>query len=414
MAETRRLIVLGSTGSIGTNTLATVEHLNRLARGRGEPEAFAVAGLAAGNNAGTLAEQAAAWGCRELALADEAKAAALRASLPAGTRLETGPDAALALVERVARPGDLVMAAMVGASGVPAVLAAIRRGCDIALANKETLVAAGSIVMEAVRAAGVRLLPVDSEHNAIHQCLRAGRTPEEIRRLVLTASGGPFRTWEPARIANATVADALRHPTWSMGRKVTVDSASMMNKALELVEAHWLFGLAADRLEAIVHPSSVVHSFVEFVDGSVLAQLSPPDMRTPIQYALTHPDRVDGDSPRLDWSRLRSLEFEPVDSARFPAIGLAKRAIEAGGTAGAVLNAANEVAVEAFLAGRIPFPRICETVAAALEAISPAAVRDLADVDAADRSARAFARERLAAPTIASPCPPSSPARTSC
>jgi 1-deoxy-D-xylulose-5-phosphate reductoisomerase len=396
MPETRRLIVLGSTGSIGTNTLATVEHLNRLARGRGEPDAFAVAGLAAGNNAGTLASQAIAFGCHDVALADAAKADGLRGSLPAGTRLELGSDAALALVDRIARKGDLVMAAMVGASGIPAVLAAIRRGCDIALANKETLVAAGSIVMDAVRAAGVRLLPVDSEHNAIFQCLRSGRSADEVRRLVLTASGGPFRTWDADRIANATVADALRHPTWTMGRKVTVDSASMMNKALELIEARWLFGMEPDRLEAIIHPSSVVHSFVEFVDGSVLAQLSPPDMRTPIQYALTYPDRVEGCSPRLDWSRLRSLEFEPVDPARFPAIGLAKRAISAGGTAGTVLNAANEIAVEAFLDGRIPFPRIAGVVAEALEAISPTAVRDLADVETADRTARTFARERLA------------------
>jgi 1-deoxy-D-xylulose-5-phosphate reductoisomerase len=373
MADPRRIIVLGSTGSIGTATLEVVAHLNAL----GGP-AFRVVGLAAGGNAALLAEQAAAFGVQDVAVANGDAAA----KLPAGLRVSRGPDAALELVERIAQPGDMVMAA-------------IERGCDIALANKETLVAGGAVVREAIARRKVELLPVDSEHSAVFQCLRSG-TVREVERLVLTASGGPFRTWSAERTANATVAEALRHPTWQMGRKVTIDSASLMNKGLEVIEAHWLFDLPSARIDAIVHPQSIVHSFVEFRDGSTIAQLSPPSMKLPIQYALTWPERIAGCCPTIAWEAMRSLEFEPVDHARFPAIGLAKRVIDSGGSAGAVFNAANEVAVEAFVEGALRFGDIPAIVTEALDGLPARPVSSLAEVVAADREAREFARERVA------------------
>ncbi len=384
MPATRRIIVLGSTGSIGTATLEVVEHLAASAG-----PCFQVAGLAAGGNAALVAEQAARFGVRHVALADGA------AALPAGIERFAGPDAALQLINRIAQPGDLVMGAMVGAAGLAPTLAAIERGCHIALANKETLVAAGTLVREAVARRGVQLLPVDSEHSALFQCLRSG-APREVRRVVLTASGGPFRSWSAERTANATLAEALKHPTWQMGRKVTIDSASLMNKALEVIEAHWLFDLPASKIDAVVHPQSVVHSFVEFVDASVMAQLSPPSMKLPIQYALTYPQRTEGCSPPMDWAALRNLEFEPVDHARFPAIRLAWRVIDAGGTAGAVFNAANEAAVEAFVAGGIRFGEIPVLVAQALDALPAQPVRTLACVLEADAQARRLVRERVA------------------
>ncbi len=389
----RRLIVLGSTGSIGTNTLDVVRHLQRLARDGGQSSPFEVVGIAGHSNATLLSEQAREFGVRHIAIADADAAIAA----PSGVTLHRGPDAALAMVSACVRRGDIVMGAMVGAAGIPATLAAIERGATIALANKETLVAAGAIVMEAARRHGVELLPVDSEHNAIAQCLRSGRTLDEVRRLVITASGGPFRTWSAERVRSATVADALNHPTWSMGPKVTIDSASMMNKALEVIEAHWLFGLPSSRIAAIVHPQSIVHSMVEFIDGSVIAQLSPPDMRTPIQYALTWPDRVEGCSRRTDWRTLARLDFEEVDHARFPAIRLAWRAIDEGESAGAILNAANEVAVAAFLRGGLAFPQITDIVAEALDALPRRPIRTLGDVLVADGEARAWTEDRVAA-----------------
>jgi 1-deoxy-D-xylulose-5-phosphate reductoisomerase len=385
MSSPARLIVLGSTGSIGTATLDVVEHLTA-SGGR----SYRVVGLAAGANGALLAEQAARFGVRHVALADPAGARAL----PRGLEVHTGPDAALRLVEQVAREGDMVMASIVGVAGLAPTLAAIERGCHIALANKETLVAAGELVMPAVARRGVRLLPVDSEHSAILQCLRAGG-PREIRRVVLTASGGPFRAWPAERMAKATLAEALRHPTWTMGRKVTIDSASLMNKGLEVIEAHWLFGLPAERIEAVIHPQSIVHGLVEFADGSVIAQLSPPSMRLPIQYALSLGAREEGCSPALDWARLGGLEFEPVDHGRFPAIGLARRVIRAGGTSGALFNAANEAAVEAFIAGRATFGAIPGLVEAALDAVPAEPVRDLASIERADSAARAVVAERL-------------------
>ena len=385
----RRLIVLGSTGSIGVSALEVVEHL--AGTGSNGPR-FEVVGLAAGRRVDELRDQCDRFGVRDAAIGLDSVETSEGSSL----RLRCGVESAVELVRDVAAPGDLVIAAMVGAAGIPAVLEAIERGCDIALANKETLVAAGAIVTAAAARKGVEIIPIDSEHAAVHQCVRSGRGPEEISRIVLTASGGPFRTWDADRIERATVKEALDHPPWKRGPKVTIDSASMMNKGLELIEAHWLFGVGADRLDAIVHPQSIVHSFVEFLDGSSVAQLSPPDMRMPIQYAMCHPERVAGCAPSLDYTTLRDLVFEPLDHRRFPAPGLALEAIRAGGTAGAVLNAANEAAVEAFLEERIAFGRIPELVKAALDTIEIVEAVDLDVVLDADRRARDLVGERSA------------------
>ncbi|MAC19358.1 MAG: 1-deoxy-D-xylulose-5-phosphate reductoisomerase [Phycisphaerae bacterium] len=394
-SSARRLIVLGSTGSIGVGVLDVVAHLD----GAEEPgPRFQVVGLAAGTRGVELERQAARFNVDAVALADPGAAGAINSD----RRLHVGPNAALEIVQETARPGDLVIAAMVGAAGIPAVLAAIEIGCDIALANKETLVAAGSVVTTAAARRGVSILPIDSEHAAVHQCLRSGRTPSEISKIVLTASGGPFRTWPIERIRNATVTEALAHPTWTMGRKVTIDSASMMNKGLELIEAHWLFEVDADRLDAIVHPQSIVHSFVEFTDGSSIGQLSPPDMRMPIQYAMCHPTRVAGCAPHLDFASLRELAFEPIDHDRFPAVGLALAAIRAGGTSGAILNAANETAVEAFLNDEIPFGRISSLVESALAEIDPVTADSLEIVLDADQRARALVHEKVRSPVAGS------------
>ncbi|MDI9403731.1 MAG: 1-deoxy-D-xylulose-5-phosphate reductoisomerase [Limnohabitans sp.] len=380
----RRLFLLGATGSIGTSALDVVRDFVR----RGERR-FEVAGIASLRNGTALAAIAQEFRVQAVAVAQPEATV----ELPQSVALYRGPNAACELLQRHARPGDLVLAAVVGAAGIEPVLTAISCGCDIALANKEALVAAGAIVMPAARAAGVRMLPVDSEHNALFQCLKASTSLREVRKVVLTASGGPFRSKTRDEMARATVEHALAHPTWQMGPKVTIDSASLMNKALELIEAHWLFGLESARLEAIVHPQSIVHGFVEYLDGSVLAQLSPPDMRTPIQQALCDPERFDGPSRKLDFHALRTLDFAPVDHDRFPAIALARRVIDAGGTAGAVFNAANEIAVEAFLERRIGFLEIAEVVRETLDAATVTPVQSLADVRAADQSARHCARE---------------------
>ncbi len=381
-APRRRIFLLGSTGSIGTSALDVVRDFAR----RGDAR-FEIVGLAAARNGASLSAQVREFGVGAVALADTE----LALDLPAGTRVFRGPDAACELLTALARRGDMVLAAMVGAAGIKPVLTAIELGCDIALANKEALVAAGAVVMPAAERTGVRVIPVDSEHNALFQCLKASTSMREVRRVVLTASGGPFRQKSRDEIARATVEDALAHPTWRMGPKVTIDSASLMNKALELVEAHWLFGLGADRIDAVIHPQSIVHGFVEYLDGSVLAQLSPPDMRTPIQQAICDPERFDGPSRKLDFAALRQLDFQPIDHARFPAIGLAHRVIAAGGTAGASLNAANEVAVQAFLDRRIGFLEIAEVVREALDAAKTRPVHSLDDVFEADREARSRA-----------------------
>lgn len=406
----RRLLLLGSTGSIGRQTVEVVRHLNGLSAGARAGVRYEIAGLAAGRNAAGLFEQARELGVRDVALCECENGGAGGADTPPGLDVRRGADACERLVREV--EADVVLAAVVGFAGLPATLAAVELGRDVALANKETLVAAGSLVVNAARTSGARLLPVDSEHSAIWQCLSGCAPPcvvgPEVRRIVLTASGGPFRGRSAREVYDATPEQALAHPTWSMGAKVTVDSASLMNKALELIEAHWLFGVGSDRLDAVVHPQSIVHSFVEFADGSVLAQLGAPDMRTPIQCALTHPSRAPGCSNALDWSSLRKLEFEPVDHERFPALRLAHEVIESGGgggsgrtsgggatTAGAVFNGANEAAVEAFLAGAIPFGRITELARDALRGVGISALRSLADAAEADREARLFVRAAI-------------------
>ncbi len=383
-----RVIVLGSTGSIGRSTLEVIAHLNALGQRRIE-----VAGLAAGRNAALLAEQAERFNVPCTALL-EPPPAAERTRL--GTRLKAvGPRSAAELVGLV-DDVDLVVAAIVGFAGLAATWEAVSRGINVALANKEALVAGGEVVTREAARSGSLLLPVDSEHSAIFQCLQGADTAaREVRQVVLTASGGPFRTWERQRILEATAAEALKHPTWSMGAKVTVDSASLANKGLELIEAKWLFDLDADCLGVLVHPQSIVHSFVEFVDGSVLAQLGAPDMKTPIQYALTWPHRCEGCSRRLDFAEMRRLDFEEPDLSRFPMLGHAWAAIREGGRRGAVFSAANEVAVESFLQGAIPFGRIAEVVGETLARVGRGPADTLDAVAAADSEARETARSLL-------------------
>jgi 1-deoxy-D-xylulose-5-phosphate reductoisomerase len=355
----KRLVILGSTGSIGLSALRVVEAL---------ADRFQVIGLATRRNADLVLAQAAACGAARVAVADEDAAAAARAAAPAGVTVLAG---AGGLEELAAwEEADLVLAATVGLSGLRPVLAAVRAGTDVALATKEVLVAAGHLVTRACAESGARLLPVDSEHSAVFQCL-AGRPAAGVRRIILTASGGPFVHKPDLDFDKVTVAEALRHPRWNMGRKVTVDSATMMNKGLELIEAHWLFGVPFEKLEVLVHPESIVHSLVAFADGCVLAQLSPSDMRYAIQHALTFPDRVDGGLPPLDLAGLGRLHFEQPNEARFPCLGLARAAACAGGTLPVALNAANEVAVERFLAGGLAFSGIWRTVEKVLERQAP-------------------------------------------
>lgn len=369
--------------------------LNTLAD-RAESEVrYRIVGLAAGRDFDAMVSQAREAGVRDIALASPGTGR--QPTAPEGFNLRTGRGAAERLVEEV--DADLVVGAMVGSAGVPPTLAALRLGRDVALANKETLVAAGAVVVAAARASGAALLPVDSEHSGVWQCLSSrasghARPPctlrAEVRRVVLTASGGALRGRSAAETYNASVEDALAHPTWSMGAKVTIDSASLTNKALEVIEAHWLFGLDADRIGVLVHPQSVVHSMVEFSDSSVIAQLGAPDMRTPIQYALTHPHRPAGRSKALDFSAIARLDFSLPDEARFPALSLGFRVVREGGTSGAVFNGANERAVEAFIERKIPFGRIAELSKGAMDALGVSALRDLADAHEADAEARRF------------------------
>lgn len=382
--STKRVIVLGSTGSIGRQTIEVINDLNTRGDLRCE-----VVGLAAGRDGHALCAQAKALGVRELALAD----GQAECELP----VRRGPTAAAALVRDV--PADIVVAAIVGVAGLEATLAAISMGTTVALANKETLVAAGSLVIPAAQQAKVAILPLDSEHSGVWQCLMAitSQLPpmsvsHAVSRVTLTASGGPFRTATRAMIDQATPDQALAHPRWSMGAKVTIDSASLMNKALELIEAHWLFGLGPDRLSAVVHPQSVVHAMIELADGSVIAQLGDPDMRTPIQVALTHPHRVAGPARKLNFAQACSLDFEPPDVERFPALLLADRVMREEGTSGAVFNAANEQAVELFIQRRIRFGQIPQLVERALDAIPAQRVHCVDDVQRADTRARELVR----------------------
>jgi 1-deoxy-D-xylulose-5-phosphate reductoisomerase len=381
----KRLSILGSTGSIGQSTLAVVaEH----------PGEFQVAGLAAGRKIQVLAEQIQQFRPALVSVQDEAGVAALRDLLPPDAAPEILCGAAGVLQVATGVDADMVVSAMVGAVGLPPTLAAVEAGIPVALANKETLVAAGDLVMAAAQSRGVPLIPVDSEHSAIFQALQ-GERAEDVRRLWLTASGGPFRTLAADRLQEVTAAQALQHPNWSMGPKITIDSATMMNKALEVIEASVLFALPVSQVGVYIHPQSIVHSLVEFVDGSVLAQLGMPDMRLPIAYALSYPRRLPLSSPPLDLCRIGQLTFEPPDLTRFPGLGLGYEAAAAGGTMPAVLNAANETAVAAFLAGRLRFPDIPRVVAAAMGAHQRAPLTDLDQVLSVDRWARDFARRYI-------------------
>ena len=382
-AAVRRVTILGATGSIGASTVDLIKR---------EPKRFRVEAVSARRNAAALAKIAREVGAQFAVVADPAAYGDLKEAL-AGTGIAAAAGEA-ALLEAAQRPADWVMAAISGSIGLKPTLAAIERGATVALANKECLVCAGALFMRRAASAGATLLPVDSEHNAIFQALGAGAR-EDVKRVILTASGGPFRTWSLEQIRAATPEQALRHPNWSMGPKITVDSASLMNKGLELIEAHHLFALRSDEIDVLVHPQSVVHGLVEFRDGSVVAQLGSPDMRIPIAHCLAWPQRIDGPAPRLDLARVRELTFEAPDLARFPALALARHALATGGAAPTVLNAADEIAVGEFIAGRISFPAITTLVEATLDA---AAARGLlaepAGIDAAlaiDHIARSMA-----------------------
>ena len=385
-ALAKRIAILGSTGSIGCNAMDVVDGLG--------PD-YQVTALSAHRNGPKLLEQVRRCRPTAVAISCDAPDPALVSELKSmGVKVLCGPEG---LVELAMRDDvDVVLAAVIGAAGLPAVLAAVRAGKTLALANKESLVVAGSLLMAEARARGVAVLPVDSEHAAVFQAMQAGK-PTEVARVILTASGGPFRTWTRDQIENATLADALRHPTWQMGNKITIDSATMFNKALEIIEAHWLFDLPADKIKVVVHPESVVHSMVEFVDGSVVAQLSPPDMKTPIQYAFTWPNRTVGVARKMDWTQAFKLHFEPPDVERFPALKLAFQAVEAGGTAGAVLNAANEAAVEAFASGNVSFGEISRLVGFTMDRHAVRRDPSLDDLLEADRWARRTVREKIAA-----------------
>ncbi len=380
----KSISVLGSTGSVGRSTLDVLQQV----RASGQFP-FEVEALTAHRDVAQLADQARAIGARIAVIGDEAGLDELRSRLE-GTDIECAAGRS-AVIEAAGRPVSWTMAAIVGAAGLAPTLAAVRNGGTVALANKECLVCAGDLFMAEVRASGTRLLPVDSEHNAIFQIYDFDR-PSSIERIQLTASGGPFRTWDQAAIDAATPAEACKHPTWNMGAKISVDSASLMNKGLELIEAHYLFGTLPEQLQVLVHPQSIIHSLVSYSDGSVLAHMGSPDMRVPIAHALAWPERLLTNSARLDLAAIGGLTFEQADLGRFPCLGLAQGALRDGGAAPAVLNAANEVAVDAFLQGRMPFGRIAPVVAGALESgrrhgwDKPRSLTDLATLDAEARA----------------------------
>jgi 1-deoxy-D-xylulose-5-phosphate reductoisomerase len=385
MTSTRRVTILGSTGSVGRSTVALLE--------AAPPGAFAVEALVAGKDAAGLADQARRLGARLAVLADPAGLPALREAL-SGTGIEAaaGPGA---VAEAASRPADWIMAAIVGAAGLRPTLAAIAQGTTVAVANKESLVCAGALVMEAARRAGTTLLPVDSEHNAIFQALDA-RDPAAVEKIVLTASGGPCRGMALAEMRAVTPEVAVRHPVWSMGAKISVDSATMMNKGLELIEAAWLFPVPAERIEVLVHPQSAVHGIVQYADGSMLAQLGTPDMRTPIAHALAWPRRMAVELPRLDLAALRRLEFFAPDLDRFPSLRLAREALAAGAGAPVVLNAANEAAVALFLDRRIGFLDIAAVVEETLSSLGTPPAEGLEAILELDREARAVASSHAA------------------
>lgn len=385
--ERRKLVVLGATGSIGKSTLDVIRHM-------GGRERFSVLAVTGMSNTDLLARQAVEVGAGLAVTADPARFRELKARLAGtGVKAAAGPEA---LCEAAATGADWVMAGIVGVAGLQPTLAAARTGATVALANKECLVSAGSLFLAEVEKAGGTLLPVDSEHNAIFQVLDRSQ-PEAVERIVLTASGGPFRDWPLETMRGVTPAQAATHPNWAMGQKISIDSASLFNKALEMIEADHLFGAPGRSLEVVIHPQSVIHSMVGYRDGSVLAQLSSPDMRTAIGYALGWPARPHLPVERLDFSRVSRLDFSPPDEARFPALRLAREAIAHGGLAGAVLNGAKEVALEAFIGGRIGFLQIAEAVEDAMERLLPGLPREfgLEQVFEADRAARAAVVERM-------------------
>jgi len=389
----KKIAILGSTGSIGRQTTQVIDSL---------PGEFQVVSLAAGSNISLVAEQVRKYRPQVVSVGTESGARELCAALKknrgrkdAKETAYTDPEILFGVegIELVATHPDveMVVSAAVGVVGLPATFKAIELGKSIALANKEVLVAAGEIVMAAVKRHNVALLPVDSEHNAIHQCLRAGQR-SEVKRLVLTASGGPFRTTPNAKIAKATPKQALAHPNWRMGNRITIDSATLMNKGFEVIEARWLFDVGLEKIQVVIHPQSTIHSMVEFVDGSILAQLGATDMRMPIRYALTYPERVPSNDCALDWSTLRKLEFEEVPARKFPCLGLAKEALKQGGPLPCALNAADEIAVAAFLDGKLRFPGIAAVIERVLEKMPRCAFNKIDDVIVADAEARRLAR----------------------
>jgi 1-deoxy-D-xylulose-5-phosphate reductoisomerase len=377
----KRVAILGSTGSIGQSALAVVD---------AHPDRLEVVGLAAGENAELFAAQIARYRPQDVAMASGAALDRLRGAGSSARIAGAGRDGLVAIASRP--DVDLVLCASSGTDGLEAVLAAIEHRKTVALANKEVLVMAGGIVTEAATRYGVDILPVDSEHNAVHQCLH-GRRSSDVRRLMLTASGGPFRGRSSSELSRVTATDALKHPTWRMGRKITIDSATLMNKGLEVIEAHWLFGVRPDQIEVLIHPQSIVHSLVELTDGSILAQLGVTDMRLPIQYAFSYPDRWDAALPSLDLARAGRLEFDAPDTAAFPCLALAYRALQADRSLPVVLNAANEVAVAWFLDGRIGFPSIPAIIERTMDVHRPAEVSTLAAVRRVDQWARECALE---------------------
>ena len=378
----KRIAILGSTGSIGRSALAVVD---------AHPDRLSVAALAAGENAALLAEQVTKYRPALVAMATGTAIDRLRANLPAGVAVAgSGRDGLVAVA--TAPDVDIVLCASSGTDGLEAVLAAIEHRKTIALANKEVLVMAGGIVIEAARRHGAPILPVDSEHNALHQCLH-GRALSEVRRLILTASGGPFRGRTSSELLGVSAEEALRHPTWRMGRKITIDSATLMNKGLEVIEAHWLFGVRADQIGVLIHPQSVVHSMVELTDGSIIAQLGVTDMQLPIQYAFSYPERWAAPLPPLDLAAAGRLDFDVPDTRAFPCLRLAYRALEAERSLPVVLNAANEIVVARFLEGRLGFPSIAHVIEETMSAHQPAEVTSLASVRNVDRWAREYSQE---------------------
>ena len=381
MSSPKRVIILGSTGSIGTSALKVAHDI---------PDRMQVVALAANRSVDSLVAQVAETGVKHVAVTDADAARQARQMLPAGVTVFEGAQGLVDLVQAV--QADMLLVAIVGTAGLAPALAAVEQGMDLAVASKEILVMAGESVMDAARKHRVNVLPVDSEHNAIFQCLE-GHRGKDIRRILLTASGGPFRQWPADQLASVTVAQALKHPTWTMGRKITIDSATLFNKGLEMIEARWLFDVPMSKIEVVVHPQSIVHSMVEFIDQSIIAQLSHSDMCFPIQYAVTWPDRVGNSLKPIDFATLGALTFEAPRTQDFPALDLARHAGEVGGTLPAVLNAANEVAVDAFLNGRLSFPAIWQSVERTMARHQTVEHPSLDQIIEADAWARAVALE---------------------